>query len=156
MVTSLCIKFRSIWRPSDFGTNLSRNINKKDFENINIKMQISTWPSTSVRNFSHCEELQVLGPNFPERIWMTKNLKKQNTKCNCLANLSQFEELQILGPKLSQNMNEKDFEKINIKMEISTWRCTSVPNFSQFEELQFLGPSLSQKYEWKEFSKKKN
>ena len=78
---------------------------------------------------------------------MTKNLKKQNTKCNCLANLSQFEELQILGPKLSQNMNEKDFEKINIEMEISAWRCTSVPNFSQFEELHILGPSLPQKYE---------
>ena len=26
------------------------------------------------------------------------------------------------------------FEKISIKMEISTWSSTSVPNFSQFEE----------------------
>ena len=51
---------------------------------------------------------------------------------------SQSEELYILRPNLSQNMNKNDFEKINIKMEISTWPSTSVPNLSQFEELQIL------------------
>ena len=53
-------------------------------------------------------------------------------------------------------MNEKDFEKINIKMEISTWSSTSVPNFSQSEELQILGPNFPQKYELKEFKKNKH
>ena len=32
---------------------------------------------------------------------------------------------------------KRKFEKINIKMEISTWSSTSVPNFSQFEEGHF-------------------
>ena len=41
-------------------------------------------------------------------------------------------------------MNEKDFEKINVKVEIITWPSTSVPNFSQFEELQIFGPNLPQ------------
>ena len=62
-------------------------------------------------------------------------------------NLCQFEELQILGPNFSQNMNEKDYEKINIKTELSTWESTSALNFSQFEELQILGPNLPQKDE---------
>ena len=62
-------------------------------------------------------------------------------------NFNQSEKLQIMGQNLAKNMNEKDFEKVNIKMEISTWPSTSVPNFSQFEELQILGPNLPQKYE---------
>ena len=53
----------------------------------------------------------------------------------------------MLGPNLSQNMNESDFEKINIKMEISTCPSNSVPNFSQFEELHILGPNLAEIYE---------
>ena len=32
---------------------------------------------------------------------------------------------------------KRKFEKINIKMEISTWPSTSVPNFGQFEEVHF-------------------
>ena len=54
----------------------------------------------------------------------------------------------FLGPNfLKENVNEKNFEKINIKIEISISLSTSVPNFSQFEELQILGPNLPQKYE---------
>ena len=53
----------------------------------------------------------------------------------------------MLGPNLSQNMNESDFEKINIKMEISTWPSNSLSNSSQLEELQILGPNLPQIYE---------
>ena len=54
----------------------------------------------------------------------------------------------FVGPNfLKENMNDKNFEKINIKIEISISLSTSVPNFSQFEELQILGPNLPQKYE---------
>ena len=54
----------------------------------------------------------------------------------------------FLGPNfLKENVNEKFFEKINIKIEISISLSTSAPNFSQFEELQILGPNLPQKYE---------
>ena len=52
-------------------------------------------------------------------------------------------------------MKENNFEKINIKVEISIWWSTSVPNFSQFEELHVLGPNFPRKYEWKEFWKTK-
>ena len=38
-------------------------------------------------------------------------------------------------------MNDKNFEKINIKIEINLQQSTSVPNFSQFEELQILRPN---------------
>ena len=57
-------------------------------------------------------------------------------------NFSPFGKLRILGRNLSQNMNEKDFEKINIKMEISTWSSTSLGNVSHFEEHQVLGPNF--------------
>ena len=35
-------------------------------------------------------------------------------------------------------MNDKDFEKIDHKTEISIQQSTSVPIFSQFEELQIV------------------
>ena len=44
-------------------------------------------------------------------------------------------------------MNKKNFEKINIKIELSLKQFTSVPIFSQFEELQILGRNLHKKYE---------
>ena len=53
-------------------------------------------------------------------------------------------------------MNENNFEKINIKIELSLKQSTSVPNFSQFEELQILEPNLPEKYEWKLFWKNKH
>ena len=40
-------------------------------------------------------------------------------------------------------MNDKNSEKINIKIQISIQQSTSVPNFNQFAELQI--------YERKEF-----
>ena len=51
-------------------------------------------------------------------------------------------------------MNEKDFEKINIKMEISAWASTSVLNFSQAKKIQILGAMFKKKYESKENLKK--
>ena len=43
-------------------------------------------------------------------------------------------------------MNDKNFEKININIEIRIKQSTSVPNFSHFEELGNLGPNLPKKY----------
>ena len=37
-------------------------------------------------------------------------------------------------------MNDRNFEKISIKIEISILQSISVTNFSQFEKLQVLGP----------------
>ena len=50
-------------------------------------------------------------------------------------------------------MNEKDFEKINIKTEKSTWPSTSGRSFSHFEEPQVLGPNLSKIMNEKDFEK---
>ena len=60
------------------------------------------------------------------------------------ANLKNFRFWDQICPK---NINEKNFEEINIKVEISIWQSTSLPNFSKFEELQILRPNLPQKYE---------
>ena len=37
-------------------------------------------------------------------------------------------------------MNDKTFEKINIKIVISIQQCTLLQNFSHFVELQIMGP----------------
>ena len=62
-------KFHLIWRTSDFvGPNfLKENMNDKNFEKINIKIEISISLSTSAQNFSQFEELQILGPNLPQK-----------------------------------------------------------------------------------------
>ena len=39
-------------------------------------------------------------------------------------------------------MNDKIFEKVNTKFEITIQCCTTVPNFSQSGELQFLQANL--------------
>ena len=44
-------------------------------------------------------------------------------------------------------MNEKSFEKINIKIKTRIWYSNSVPNFIQSEEPQIWRPNLRQKYE---------
>ena len=64
-----CTKFHLIWRASDFlGPNfLKENVNEKIFEEINIKIEISISLSTSAPNFSQFEELQILGPNLPQK-----------------------------------------------------------------------------------------
>ena len=52
------------------------------------------------------------------------------------------------GTKFAKNyMNDKTFEKVNIKIVIGILQCTPVQNLSQFEELQILGPNLSKNYE---------
>ena len=48
----------------------------KNFEKLNIKIVISIQQFTPVRNFSHFVELQITGPNFPQKIGMTKILEK--------------------------------------------------------------------------------
>ena len=42
-------------------------------------------------------------------------------------------------------MNDKIFEKINVKVVISIEHCTAVQNFGQYGELQILGPNLDKK-----------
>ena len=44
-------------------------------------------------------------------------------------------------------MTDKNFEKINIKIVISTQQGTPVRNLSHFVELQIMRPNLPQKYE---------
>ena len=44
-------------------------------------------------------------------------------------------------------MNEKNFEKINIKTVISMQQWTPLRNCSQFEEIQIMGPNLPKKHE---------
>ena len=46
--------------------------------------------------------------------------KKKTIKSSYVPNFSQFEDLHILGPNLpKRNMNEKNFEKINVPVKIS-------------------------------------
>ena len=42
-------------------------------------------------------------------------------------------------------MNDKIFEKTNIKIVISIQQCTPLGNFSHFVKLQIMGPNLPQK-----------
>ena len=53
----------------------------KNFERINIKIVISIQQFTLVRNFSHLVELQIIGPNLPENIGVTKILEFQVVPC---------------------------------------------------------------------------
>ena len=49
------------------------------------------------------------------------------------------------GTKIAKkNMNDKNFDKINLTFEIRIEQCMPVPNFSQFEERQILGPNLAE------------
>ena len=42
-----------------------------------------------------------------------------------------------------KNVNDKNFDKINMKIVISIQQCITAQNFSKFEELPVLGPNLS-------------
>ena len=42
-------------------------------------------------------------------------------------------------------MNDKNFEKINIKIVISLQQCIPLRNFNHFVELQIMGPNLPPK-----------
>ena len=48
----------------------------KNFEKINIKIVISIQQFTTVWNFRHFVELQIMGPNLPKKIGVTKILAK--------------------------------------------------------------------------------
>ena len=50
-------------------------------------------------------------------------------------------------------MNDKNFEKMNIKIVLSIYQCTPVRNFSQFVKLHNLGPNLPKKINEKNFEK---
>ena len=53
-----------------------KNMTDKNFEKMNIKIIISIRQFTPVQNFSHFVELQVMGPNLPKKIGVTKILEK--------------------------------------------------------------------------------
>ena len=55
-------------------------MNDKNFEEINIEIEISIQQSISVPNFSQFEELQILGPNLPPKNMNEKNFEKVNVK----------------------------------------------------------------------------
>ena len=64
-----------------------------------------------------------------------------NTRFQAIGTTSDF------GTKFGQNyVNDKIFEKLNIKIVISIQQCTSLSNFSQSGNLQFLGPDLPRKH----------
>ena len=46
-----------------------------------------------------------------------------------------LENFRLWDKNCPKNMNDKNFEKLNIKIEISIKQSTTVPNFGQFEEL---------------------
>ena len=46
-----------------------------------------------------------------------------------------------------KNMNEWNFEKINVKIVITIYQCTTLQIFNSFGELQILGQICSKKYE---------
>ena len=55
-----------------------------------------------------------------QNLWKNKYQNwNKHIATTSVPNFSQFEELQILRPTLAKNMNEKNFEKINIKTVIS-------------------------------------
>ena len=63
-----CTKFQLIWRTSDFGTKFAqKNLIKKNFENVNIKIVISIQQCNPLRNFSQFEVVQITRPNLPKK-----------------------------------------------------------------------------------------
>ena len=55
-------------------------MNDKNFEKMNIKIVLSIYLCTPVRNFSQLAELHNLGPNLPPKNINEKNFVKRNTK----------------------------------------------------------------------------
>ena len=63
-----CTKFQLIWRTSDFWTKFAqKNLIKKNFEKVNIKIVISIQQCNPLRNFSQFEEVQITRPNLPKK-----------------------------------------------------------------------------------------
>ena len=50
----------------------------KNFEKIIIKIVITKQQFTPLRNFSHFEELQIVGQNWPQKNMSGKNFRKIN------------------------------------------------------------------------------
>ena len=51
-------------------------MNDKTFGKINFKILISTWQCAPVPNFRYFGELQILAPNLPKKMRVTKVLEK--------------------------------------------------------------------------------
>ena len=54
------------------------NMTDKNFEKINTKIVISILQFAPVQNFSHFEDLQIMGPNLPLKNMNDKNFGKIN------------------------------------------------------------------------------
>ena len=73
-----CTNFQSLWKNSDFKTKFAaKNMKEKNSEKINFKIVISIYQCTHAPNFSHFGELQILGPNLPQK--MNENILKKIT-----------------------------------------------------------------------------
>ena len=73
-----CTNFQSLWKNSDFKTKFAaKNMKEKNSEKINFKIVISIYQCTHAPNFSHFGELQILGPNLPQKI--NENILKKIT-----------------------------------------------------------------------------
>ena len=72
-------------------------MNEKHFEKLNIKIVVTMQQYNAIRNFNQFEKLQILEPNLPTHSSSPKKTKNK---------------------KQNKNMNDKNFEKINIKFEI--------------------------------------
>ena len=100
-------------------------------------------------NFSKYLPLTNICGKFYPKICCSPYLLKFSIKTRCNSSIwrkqdgMKFAHNTLKFSRFVQNyMNDKTFEKINIKIEISIQQSTSVLNFSQFEELQILGPNL--------------
>ena len=94
-------------------------VNDKTFEKMNIKVEVSN-------------------SNLPlPQILVNLNFKFINVNLN-------FRFWDQIYPK---NMNEKNFEKINIKTVIIIYQCILLSNCSQFEKIQILEPSSLKNHE---------
>ena len=56
-------------------------------------------------------------------------------KCTPVRNFSHFVELQIMTPNLSHKMSDKNFEKINIKTEISIQQSNTLKKFKFWDQI---------------------
>ena len=73
-------KFQSIWG-TDFETKFApKNKTDNNFEKINIKVVIGIQQCTPLRNFNHSVELQIMGPNLPQKNMNNKSSEKINMK----------------------------------------------------------------------------
>ena len=103
-------------------------------------------------NFSKYLPLTNICGKFYPKICCSSYLLKFSIKIRCNSSIwrkqdgMKFAHNTLKFSRFVQNyMNDKTFEKINIKIEISIQQSTSVLNFSQFEELQINETKFAQK-----------